>query len=175
MRIALALAALFVLNSFGDPAAAQITNAPKKTSETAFKMETVAKGLAHPWGLAFLPDGRLLVTERSGRMRLVARDGRSEQVKGVPRLPSGQGGLLDVVLSPDFGSTGLIFFSYSEPRGGGKNNTALARAKLTLGEDARPAGGRQGDLPSGAILCVQPSFRLSHCLHAGRLAVSHYG
>src|SRR5688572_10497992 len=70
----------------------------------AVRAETVAKGLEHPWGLAFLPDGRILVTERPGRLRIVDRNGRlSQPLSGVPRVhASGQGGLLDVALDPRF-------------------------------------------------------------------------
>jgi aldose sugar dehydrogenase len=86
----------------------------------------------HPWGLAFLPDGRMLVTERPGRLRLVGADGRlSEPLSGVPRvLAQGQGGLLDVVASPRFVSDGLLYLSYSEPGEGGRSGTAVARARL---------------------------------------------
>jgi glucose/arabinose dehydrogenase len=119
-------------------AAAQQTKAPPVKTKVAVKTETFAKGLVHPWGMAFLPDGRVLVTERPGRMRLIGKDGRlSPPLQGVPPVfASGQGGLLDVALSPDFASSGLIFFSYSEPRGQGNNGTTVARAKLTGGEDA---------------------------------------
>src|SRR5918997_5443530 len=70
--------------------------------EAPVRVQTVARGLDHPWALAFLPDGRMLVTERSGQLRTVERDGRvSEPIAGVPQvLASGQGGLLDVALDP---------------------------------------------------------------------------
>jgi len=101
------------------------------TKQGAIKVETVAGGLDHPWGLTFLPDGRMLVTERPGRLRLVAQDGKiSEPLKGVPEVfAEGQGGLLDVALDPNFGSNGVVYLSYSElgERGAG---TAVARAKL---------------------------------------------
>lgn len=93
---------------------------------------TVASGLEHPWGLAFLPDGNLLVTERPGRMRLIAPDGSlSAPLAGVPDVAAmGQGGLLDVVLAPDFEASRLIYFSYAEPDGR-LAGTAVARARLT--------------------------------------------
>ncbi|MCL6646001.1 MAG: PQQ-dependent sugar dehydrogenase [Dehalococcoidia bacterium] len=93
---------------------------------------TVAEGLEHPWGLAFLPDGRMLVTERPGRLRLVDAEGRlSDPVPGVPRVHAvGQGGLLDVLLAQDFGASGVIYLSYAEPEGNAAA-TAVARAKLT--------------------------------------------
>ena len=132
MRIASALAVAGTIVGLAVPAAAQITQAPNETTKRAIKVETVAKGLVHPWGLAFLPDGRQLVTERPGRMRIIGKDGKlSEPLQGVPAVyANGQGGLLDVVLSPDFAVSGLIYFSYAEPRGGGSNATTVARARL---------------------------------------------
>ena len=120
------------------PATAQITKAPPQATKGGVNVETFAKGLVHPWSLAFLPDGRLLVTERPGRLRIIAKDGQlSPPLKGVPLVAAGgQGGLLDVVPSPDFASSNLIFFSFSEPRSGGNNGTSVARAKLAAGEDA---------------------------------------
>ncbi|WP_284736054.1 PQQ-dependent sugar dehydrogenase [Dongia deserti] len=92
---------------------------------------TVTDGLEEPWGLAFLPDGRMLVTEKEGRLRIVAPDGRlSEPLGGVPEVyDGGQGGLLDVALDPDFASNRLVYLSYSEPGDGGAG-TAVARGKL---------------------------------------------
>src|SRR5712691_6129066 len=94
-------------------------------------VETVAKGLDHPWGLAFLPDGRMLVTERPGRMHIVAKDGNvSPALAGVPKVAaSGQGGLLDVVLDRGYAENHTIFICYAEPANGGAR-TALARARL---------------------------------------------
>lgn len=101
---------------------------------TKTAVEVIAKGLVHPWGLQFLPDGRMLVTERPGRLRLVTMDGViSDPVKGVPEVVArGQGGLLDVALAADYSSSGLIFLSYAEPRAEGKNGTTIARARLVL-------------------------------------------
>jgi glucose/arabinose dehydrogenase len=96
------------------------------------KVETVVSGLAHPWALAFLPDGRMLVTERAGRLRVVTRDGKlSPPVAGVPRVFAvSQGGLHDVVPDRGFATNRTIYFCYAEPaeRGGGR--TSLARARL---------------------------------------------
>ena len=99
------------------------------------RAETFARGLEHPWGLAFLPDGRMLVTERPGRLRIVATDGTlSAPLAGVPAVDAqGQGGLLDVALDPHFGATQLIYLSYAEPGEGGTNGTAVARARLADG------------------------------------------
>lgn len=92
----------------------------------------VARNLEHPWGLAFLPDGRMLVTERPGRLRIVARDGRvGAPLAGVPAVyASNQGGLLDVVVHPQFADNRLVFFTFSEPGDGGSAGTAVARARL---------------------------------------------
>lgn len=98
------------------------------------KTVTVARGLVHPWSLAFLPDGRMLVTERPGRLRIVAKDGTlGAPVSGLPPIyAAGQCGLLDVVLDPGFGDNGVVYFSYAEPApaGEGGNSTAVARARL---------------------------------------------
>jgi len=93
--------------------------------------ETFVDGLEHPWALAFLPDGRLLVTERPGRLRVVSGPGRlSEPVRGVPEVyASGQGGLLDVAIDPKFAENRRIYLSYAEPGDGGAG-TAVARARF---------------------------------------------
>lgn len=96
------------------------------------RVETVAAGLEHPWAVAFLPDGRYLVTERPGRLRVVQPDGRlSPPLPGVPRVDAvGQGGLLDLVLDRDFQRNRQLYFCYAEPGAEG-NATALARARLS--------------------------------------------
>ena len=141
---------------FAMPAMADQTNAPR-AEKTAVKTEIVARGLGNPWGLQFLPDGRYLVTEKPGRIRIVSKDGKiSKPIAGVPEVSSqGQGGLLDVALAPDFADSGRIFFSFSEPRGDGKNGTSVARAKLVLDGDA----GRLEDVK--VIFQQQPSFKSS--------------
>lgn len=113
------------------PAAAIQTRAPYKTANVAFDVRTVASGLEHPWSVAFLPDGAMLVTERPGRMRIVTKDGAlSPPVSGVPPvLVEGQGGLLDVTLGPSFATDGTVYFAFAEPREKG-NGTAVARARL---------------------------------------------
>ncbi len=119
------------------------TNAPP-APKTQIIVEEIAKGLKFPWGLQFLPDGRMLVTERGGTMRLVAKDGKiSKPVEDLPHVVNkGQGGLLDVLLSQDFATSGLIFFSYAEPRGGFSNGTSVVRAKLVFeGEAGRMEDG----------------------------------
>jgi glucose/arabinose dehydrogenase len=102
-----------------------------KSEKATFQLETVAEKLEHPWGMAFLPDGRMLVTERPGRLRIVSADGtKSPPVEGVPRVFAyGQGGLLDVALDPGYATNNLIYLSYAEPGAGG-GGTAVARARL---------------------------------------------
>jgi aldose sugar dehydrogenase len=98
----------------------------------AVRVEIVSTGLEHPWALEFLPDGRLLVTERPGRVRIVEPDGRlSAPLAGVPPvLALGQGGLLDVALDPSFADNRLVYLSYAEPGEGGTAGTAVARGRL---------------------------------------------
>ena len=96
------------------------------------KVVTVASGLDHPWGLAFLPDGQMLVTERGGTMRRVSADGQriSPPLAGLPPVrAAGQGGLLDVTIDPDFATTPWVYWSYSEAGDGG-SGTAVARGRL---------------------------------------------
>jgi glucose/arabinose dehydrogenase len=111
----------------GMPAAnAADTTRTVQTEAGRMSVQTVASGLDHPWGMTFLPDGRLLVTERSGRLRILAKDGKlSGPVPGTPNVFSqGQGGLLDVALDPDFATNRLVYLSFSEPGEGGAS-TAL--------------------------------------------------
>lgn len=102
------------------------------TEHGPVRLVTVASGLERPWGMAFLPDGRLLVTEKPGRLRLVSLEGKvGPPLSGVPIVDAaGQGGLLDVALDPDFPKSRLVYVSYAEPREGG-NGTAVARGRLT--------------------------------------------
>ena len=102
-------------------------------------ISTVTEGLDRPWGLAFLPDGRMLVTERAGRLRVVGKDGKLDpvQVAGLPRVdPQGQGGLLDVVLHPQYSANGWVYWSYAQKDASGKNGTEVARGKLAGGPGA---------------------------------------
>ncbi len=102
--------------------------------QTELEVKLVASGLRFPWGMAFMPDGNLLVTERVGQLRVITPDGRvSEPVKGVPAVFSQQqGGLLDVALDPEFSKNRLIYLSYAELEGG-KAGTAVAKAELKDG------------------------------------------
>lgn len=131
-----ALPLAFVLVSAAFPAiAGTVTETTEKADIAA---SVVATGLAHPWGMDFLPDGSILVTEREGALRVVRGDVLSEPVSGLPEIAvAGQGGLLDVALAPDFGKTGEVFFTFSEPGPGGAG-TALAKAALRDWDTARP-------------------------------------
>jgi aldose sugar dehydrogenase len=113
------------------PAFAGQTRAPLNRSNVKFDTRVIAKGLEHPWAVAFLPDGRYLVTERPGRLRILGKDGTlGKPLGGLPKVDArDQGGLLDVIVDPELVTNQTVFFSYSEPREGG-NGTAVARAKL---------------------------------------------
>ena len=116
------------------------TRAPEQKLGVQFQVVTVHEGLDRPWGLAFLPDGRMLVTEKPGRLRILSADGRqiSPPVTGLPAVDArGQGGLLGVAVDPQFATNRLVYWSYAEPRDAGTNNTAVARGRLTDG--ATPA------------------------------------
>jgi aldose sugar dehydrogenase len=113
-------------------AAADAPRSPTPASQrNFFEVTTVAKGIERGWGFAFLPDNRVLVTERPGRMRIVGTDGKlSAPLQGLPSIAVlGQGGLLDVTLSPDFAKDQLVYFSFAEAGDGGFG-TAVARGKL---------------------------------------------
>jgi glucose/arabinose dehydrogenase len=116
-----------------------LTRAPAAKSDARFSVVTVASGLDHPWGLQFLPDGRMLVTERVGRLRLVTGKGRlSPPVAGVPDVltNSGQAGLFDVALDPGFAQNHILYVAYFERRPGGQG-LSVARAKLE--DSAQPS------------------------------------
>lgn len=103
-----------------------------QSEKHAFRVVTLTRGLQNPWSIAFLPDGRMLVTEREGRLRIVGKDFKldAKPVEGLPEVvATGQGGLFDVVLHPQYADNGWIYFSYSAPGPGGWG-TAMARAKL---------------------------------------------
>jgi glucose/arabinose dehydrogenase len=121
------------------PAFAGQTRAPEQKLNVAYDIVTINAEVQGPWGLAFLPGGRMLVTERTGRLRIVDSAGKlSEPVSGLPAVDSrGQGGLLDVALDPNFAANQLIYWSFSEPQQGGTNNTAVARGRLVEGAAPR--------------------------------------
>ena len=123
--ILIAFCALFVV----------VTTTRAQPTAAPVKAITVAQGLENPWAVAFLPEGRFLVTERPGRLRVVEADGRlNPPVAGVPAVAAtGQGGLLDVVLDSGFAANRTVYVCYAEPAGDGTsgNSTALARARLS--------------------------------------------
>jgi glucose/arabinose dehydrogenase len=141
------------------------------SSAGPLEVETIAGGLATPWGLAFLPDGRLLVTERPGRLRFVTREGKlSPAFAGVPEVwASGQGGLLDVALDRDFARNATLYLCYSERAGNG-GRTAVARAKFDPAAQVR-----QNDKVDGGaaprLTEVKVIFRQEGPLSSG----NHYG
>src|SRR5207253_845857 len=124
---------------------AQTVYSPTKggSAQNNFTVDAVASGLSFPWAIAFLPDGRMLVTERAGRMRIVERDGRpSGPLAGVPQVfARGQGGLHDVILDRNFAQNGTVYFCFAAPVPGGAQ-TALARAQLVLDGTPRLDGVR---------------------------------
>lgn len=126
MRLVLVLSGALIA-----AAIARAAEAVYPSSAGNLAVQTVATGLVHPWSLAFLPDGRILVTERPGRMRLVTQNGQlSPPLANVPKVfAASQGGLLDVILDRGFAQNRTIYFSYAEPFNGG-GRTALARARL---------------------------------------------
>ena len=122
--------------------------------------QALASGLQHPWAVAFLPEGRFLITERPGRMRVIERDGKiGKPVEGVPDVAAaGQGGLLDVILDADFAVNRTLYFCFSEPAAmGNGNSTALAKATLS------PDNTRLADVK--IIFSQTPKF--SSTLHFG--------
>ena len=116
------------------PAVAGQTDAPARKSNVDFDIVQIAEGLQNPWSVAFLPDGKMLVTERPGRLRVVTADGKlSEPVTGLPELvAAGQGGLLDVVLDPAYQENRTVYVCYSQPKAEA-NNTAVARGTFVDG------------------------------------------
>lgn len=109
------------------------TRAPIIDDKIKLDQRVVARGLAHPWGMAELPDGSWLVTERIGQLRLIQKDGKvSAPISGLPEIyADGQGGLLDIVVSGDFAKDRRLWFTFSQPREAGKNATAIASAVLS--------------------------------------------
>jgi len=116
------------------PAFAGQTRAPGLSSNTAGQYQILASGLDHPWAIAFLPTGEILVTERAGRLRVLSKDGKlSAAVVGLPPVfAEGQGGLLGLAVDPNYAQNGLVYWTFSEADGG-VNGTSAARGKLALG------------------------------------------
>jgi aldose sugar dehydrogenase len=146
------------------------TRAPERNSNVAFDVVTVAEGLRFPWGMAFLPDRRILVTEKPGTLRIVSTEGKlSNPVAGVPRVDyRSQGGLLGIAIDPNFASNHLIYLSFAEPHDDGTNNTAVARGRLD--DQSTPA--KLEDVQ--VIYHQQPSMR-SQQHYGGRLVFARDG
>jgi glucose/arabinose dehydrogenase len=157
---------------FAVPALAQ-GNAVK-SEKANFTVETVATGLENPWSLAFLPDGRMLVTERPGRLRIIGKDGKlSPPVEGVPAVAAvGQGGLLDVVLAPNFAQSRTIYLSFAEPRGPSgavnPNGTSLASARFV-------EEGGKAKLTDVKVIFRQEPAAIGGFHFGSRIAVTHDG
>lgn len=130
MTNAFSCALLTVSLVIASPLCAQTLN----TEKANLTVEKVAQGLAHPWGLAFLPDGRMLVTERAGKLRIVGTDGSlSDPLSGLPDIEvAGQGGLFDVLLHPNYAENKQLYISYNEPA---ENGSSTAVAIATLADD----------------------------------------
>jgi aldose sugar dehydrogenase len=160
MRLVLALAAL-LLAARAAPATTEYF--PSSAGKVA--VETVAGGLVHPWSLAFMPDGRMLVTERPGRMRIVTRGGHlSQPISGLPQVyHASQAGMLDVILDRDYKSNGRVYFCYAEPTDGGAR-IAVAHGRLVEGD-------RLVDRTDPRLIAVKVIFRakgpISHGLNIG--------
>jgi glucose/arabinose dehydrogenase len=146
LPVTVAIAVPFAVSAADWGGAAQapvpgLTRAPAVKSDMRFSVVTVASGLDHPWGLQFLPDGRMIVTERAGRLRLVTAKGQlSPPVAGVPAVltNSGQAGLFDVALDPDFAQNHTLYFAYFERRPNGQG-LSVARAKFEDGASPKLA------------------------------------
>ena len=138
------------------------TSQTLQTREHTVRIVTVTSGLVNPWSLTFLPDGRMLVTERAGRLRMIAKDGTLEvrPVEGLPRVDAqGQGGLLEVALHPKVADNNWIYLTYAQRDESGANGTEVARGKLT---------GTPGNY---RLLQVETLFRMQPKSNAGQ----HFG
>ncbi|MBU1822586.1 MAG: PQQ-dependent sugar dehydrogenase [Bacteroidetes bacterium] len=118
-----------------NPAFPNQTRAAGIKTSTPYEAKVLAEGLKSPWGIASLPDGRLLVTEKAGNLRIVTQDGKmSEPITGLPEVHhKGQGGLLGITLDPKFKSNRMVYWAFSEPTDEG-NLTAVAKGKLSADE-----------------------------------------
>ena len=147
-------AAILLAASFLIATGTRGENVSFPSSAGQLEVQTVASGLVNPWSLAFLPDGRMLVTERPGRMRVVTAEGQlSPPLKGVPEVwASNQGGLLDVIIDKSHAQNKTIYFCFAEGTGGG-GRTAVARATLNDGngllDDVKIIFRQEGPLSSG--------------------------
>ena len=169
LSLRVSLLAFLVTATTSLPAAAQTID----SSAGPLTATVVAEGLDHPWALGFLPDGRLLVTERSGQLRVIADGVVGEPISGTPEVYNqGQGGLLDLALAPDFATSGRIYLTFSEPahsaglqRGQG---TALLSAKLVLEGDS-------GRLEDGQVIFRMNKFTNTNRHFGSRVVIGNDG
>jgi glucose/arabinose dehydrogenase len=144
-----------------------------QSSAGALTATVIADGLNHPWALGFLPDGRMLVTERSGALRVITDGVAGAPIQGVPEVYArGQGGLLDLAIASDFATTGQIYLTYSEPardaglqRGQG---TAVLSARLVLEGDA-------GRLEDGKVIFRMNKFTTTNRHFGSRVVIANDG
>jgi glucose/arabinose dehydrogenase len=161
-----ALQILFICTASSLPSWAQDGSTVLKSEKHAFRVATMVTGLVNPWSVAFLPDGRMLVTELAGRLRLVGQGFQLDPkpIEGLPELVAqGQGGLFDVVLHPQYAQNGWIYWAYNAPGPGGWG-TALARGKLL--------GHRMTEVQ--VLFSMLPKTRSSHHF-GGRIVFDKYG
>ena len=161
-----ALFVLLIAGLAGLSALAQDKSSVINSERHAFRVTSLLTGLDNPWSMAFLPDGRMLITERAGRLRLVGQDFKLDPkpIEGLPEVVAqGQGGLLDVVLHPQYAQNGWIYWAYNAPGPGGWG-TALARGKLQ--------GHRMTDVR--VLFSMQPKTRSSHHF-GGRIVIDQAG
>jgi glucose/arabinose dehydrogenase len=145
------------------------TRAPQTKANVAYEVTDHVTGLSHAWGLAFLPDGGLLITERPGRLRLFKDGALSGPIAGVPAVDArGQGGLLGIAIDPRFAETGLVYLAYAEAAGGGKNHAAVARGKLV-------AAGGPPRLEAVQVIYRQTPSLASTAHYGGRLVFAPDG
>jgi len=166
LRARIALACTLAL---GAPSALAQDTQRFRTDKVEVVVETVARNLVNPWGLAFLPDGRMLVTERPGRLRIVDGEGKaSAPLRGIPSRIAvrSQAGLLDVALDPNFAQNRLVYLSFAEDRGEGKWGTSVARGRLSGDESA---------LESLEIIFRQEPAHAGHAHFGSRLVFDRDG
>src|SRR5262249_55599444 len=139
-----------------------------KSELVSFKMETIAEGLVTPWGIEFLPDGRILVSERPGRLRIIEKGKLLPPIEGTPRTWNRQdGGYFDIAVHPDYARNGWIYLGYSEP---GPNNTSLTEPGPTNTSATKVIRGR---IKGGKWVDQETIFQTPAELYSASNA--HYG
>lgn len=166
---ALATSSAVLLTLLAAPAWAQTV----ESSAGTLTATVITEGLDHPWALGFLPDGRMLVTERSGQLRVISDGVAGEPIEGVPDVYNeGQGGLLDLALAPDFATSGQIYLSFSEPAAGAGlqrgQGTAVLSAKLVLEGDS-------GRLENGQVIFRMNKFTTTNRHFGSRVVIGNDG